>query len=176
MKSVLLSLALWCLLAGAAAAGTLSESEADILRSEIITLSTAFERGDAEVIIRKTHPSLKAMLGGDKAFADVTRKAVDQLIASGMRIVSSETGTPTQTYPAGKEEVCFVPRTSVMELHGKTVKATSYMIAIRKVGETDWLYLDGAGIGNHADKLYRLLPKLERGVALPPSTRELIEQ
>lgn len=176
MKTALGSIALWCLFAGTAAAGTLTDSEADILRSEIATISSAFERGDAEVLIRKTHPSLKEVLGGDKAFADVTRKAVDQLMESGLRIVSSETGMPTQTYPAGKEEVCFVPRTSVMELQGKKVRATSFMIAIRKVGEADWLYLDGAGIGKHPDMLYRLLPKLERGIELPPNTMELIEE
>jgi hypothetical protein len=176
MKAVLWSIALCCLLAGTAAAGTLTEGEADILRSEIATIYSAFERGDAEGIIRKTHPSLKKVFGGEDAFADVTRKAVDQLIESGLRIVSSETGMPTQTYPAGKEEVCFVPRTSVMELQGKKVRTTSFMIAIRKVGETEWLFLDGAGIAKQPELLYRLLPKLEQGVPLPPSSAELIEE
>ena len=50
------------------------------------------------------------------------------------------------TYPAGSEEVCFVPRVSVMEVQGKKVKSTTFMVAVRYPATRDWKYLDGANL------------------------------
>jgi hypothetical protein len=48
------------------------------------------------------------------------------------------------------------------------------MIAIRPVGGSEWKYLDGAGLRKHPEMLYQLLPKLERDIALPPNTIEVL--
>lgn len=174
MKKTVAAIALWCVVASSAIAGTLSAADAERLRAEIAAITKSVERGDAEALIARTHPSLHSLAGGPEAFAKVTRQSVEQLQQSGVKFLSSEVGTPTQTYSAGGDEVCFVPRTSVMELQGKKVKSTTFMIAIRHVGETDWKYLDGAGLRKHPDMLYQLLPKLDRQITLPPNTIEAL--
>lgn len=170
MRFVLLML---IALAGhAGVATTLGQRDIDTLHSDIQTMTEAFERGDAEPMIQRTHPSLKAMVGGDEAFAAMTRNAVVQLGAMGLTFVSQEIGAPTRVYPAGKEEVCFVPRISVMALQGRQVKSIGYMVAIRPKGGGTWTYLDGAGLRTRPELLYRLLPDLERDVPLPTNTLE----
>lgn len=118
----------------AGGATTLGQRDIDTLHSDIQTMTEAFERGDAEPMIQRTHPSLKAMVGGDEAFAEMTRNAVVQLGAMGLTFVSQEIGAPTRVYPAGKEEVCFVPRISVMALQDRQMKSIGYMVAIRPKG------------------------------------------
>jgi hypothetical protein len=60
-----------------------------------------------------------------------------------------------------------------MEVQGKMVQSATFMIAVRQLGK-EWKYLDGAGLRKHPDHLYRLLPKLERGIELPPNKVEVL--
>jgi hypothetical protein len=174
MKNIGVVIALCCWLAGPAFAGTLSAADAEKLRAEIASLTASVERGDPEPLIKKTHPSLHALMGGAENFEQVTRQAVTQIPQSGIKFLSSSVGTPTKTYAAGDEEVCFVPKTAVMEVQGKKAKTTNFMIAIRPAKGGAWRYLDGAGLRDNPEVLYQLLPKLERGVELPENTVELL--
>lgn len=174
MKNIAVVIALCCWLAGPAFAGTLSAADAEKLRAEIASLTAAVERGDPEPLIRKTHPSLHALMGGAENFEQVTRQAVTQIPRSGIKFLSSTVGTPTKTYAAGDEEVCFVPKTAVMEVQGKKAKTSNFMIAIRPAKGGAWQYLDGAGLRTNPEMLYQMLPKLEHGIELPENTVELL--
>lgn len=159
---------------GYAIAGTLNEREGVELKAEITEMYGAFARGDAKLLLAKTHESVYKLAGGKDAFEKMTQQAVEQLLNSGVKFISTELGAPTQTYLAGDEEVCFVPRISIMETQGKRTKSTGFMIAIRKRGESEWKYLDGSGLRRGSNLLYMLLPELERGIVLPPNTVEAL--
>lgn len=169
---IIIVLMLAHLAANVAIAGKLSAEDAESLRADVSRLVAATARGDAELVIAKTHPSVHKLVGGADAFAMLTRNAFSYLQQSGVKILSSEIGTPTQTYLAEDEEVTFVPRISIMEMRGKKSKSTTFMVAIRRVGAREWLYLDGAGLRNNPDVLYRFLPKLERGILFPLNVSE----
>lgn len=174
MKNCFAATAIYLLLATPAFAELLSVAESEELRGQIIAVTTAFENGNAEALIEHTHPSLYALTGGRDAFAEMTLQALVQLRETGIKFLHAEVGTPTPIYPAGDEEVCFVPRVSVMEIQGKKARSTTFMIAIRPIGGKEWKFLDGAGLRKHPDLLYKLLPKLERGIVLPPNNLELL--
>lgn len=174
-RAMRLSFALSMLVAiGAHAGGAtrLDQQDIDTLRSDIRAMTEGFARGDAEPVIVRTHPSLKTMVGGPEAFAALTRDAIVQLRATGIVFVSQEIGEPTQVYPAGDQEICFVPRFSVMEMNGRQMRSVSYMVAIRVKGGAHWTYLDGAGLRKNPGMLHHLLPGLAREVPLPPNTLE----
>jgi len=174
MRNVGIIVALCCWLAGPALAATLSAAEAEKLRAEVASITSSVEHGDADTLIAKTHPSLHAVMGGAENFEQVTRAAVAQIPASGIKFLSSTVGTPTQIYPAGDEEVCFVPKTSIMEYQGKKAKTTNFMIAIRPAKGGAWQFLDGAGLRQDPEMLYQLLPKLQPGITLPENTVEVL--
>jgi hypothetical protein len=157
-----------------ATAASLNGREVAQLKSEIASMYDDFERGDAKQLLAATHDSLYKLAGGKEALEKATQTAVEQLLSSGVKFMSSELGMPTETYMAGDEEVCFVPRVSVMEIQGRRAKSTGFMIAIRKVGSNDWKYLDGSGLRKNPENLYLLLPKLKRGIELPPNSMELL--
>ena len=155
-------------------ANSLSDTEAEHLRDEVVEVTRAVELGDADRLIESTHTSLITLAGGADAYAQVARGAVKHLVESGVQFLSSEVGTPTRTYAAGDEEVCFVPRVSIFQIEEKKAKSTTFMVAIRKVGTVKWAFLDGAGLRKRPEMLYTLLPKLDRSVALPPNTIEIL--
>lgn len=170
MRRSLCSLLLALLLAMAvfpAAAGELSPGDAAALRQEVQAMLTAFAKGDAELIIERTHPSLKQLAGGDEAYASTTRDTIKALREAGVVIISDEAGVPGRTYAAGDEEVCFVPRQSLLRVRETAIRSTSFMVAVRHVGTSQWRYLDGAGLIDNPPMLRQLLPALEPGVILP---------
>jgi hypothetical protein len=153
----------------------LPAAEAEALRADVAAIGAAVEVGDAEPVIARTYHTLKDLMGGEEAFAQVTRQALEGLRASNVRFVSSEVGLATETYPAGEDIVTFVPRVSVMEVNGKRVRATSFMIAVRPAPGGQWMFLDGAGLKGHPEMLEKLLPALAKDVPLPPNTVEAVE-
>ena len=155
-------------------ADSLSHAEVKQLKDEINSMMKLFENGDAQALIDHTHESIFELMGGKDAFEKLTKQAVVQLMNSGIKFLDSELGTPTELYPAGNYEVCFVPRTSVMEIQGKKVKSIGFMIAIRTKGEDSWKYLDGSGLRKNPQLLGVLFPELDPNIVLPPNTVELL--
>ena len=167
MKHVL-TLFFALLLSVNAAAGTLKEAEVTALVARIDEMMAMFEKGNPEDLIALTHPSVYKITGSKEEFERVARNAIADLAKYNVKFVSSKYGTPTRTYKAGKEEVCFVPRVSIMQINGQQARSTGFMVAIRPVGGAQWKFLDGAGLAKNPGLLYTLLPKLERNITLPP--------
>jgi len=162
-----LLLLLLAAMAPAARAGVLSADESAALRQVVQAMMGAFARGDAELIIARTHPSLKRLAGGDEAYARMTRDTLKELRKAGVTIISDEAGVPGRTYAAGDEEVCFVPRQSLLRVREAPMRSTSFMLAVRRVGTTRWSFIDGAALLDNPALLRQLLPALEPGVTLP---------
>jgi hypothetical protein len=99
-------------------------------------------------------------------------KALDDM---GLKVISDDVGEPTRTYAAGDEEVCFVPRTTVLTVDAQTVRSLTFMIAIRQVGGTQWRYIDGAAMQAMPELLRQLLPDLQTDVPLPPVSVERLQ-
>ncbi|ASE54239.1 hypothetical protein JAK62_19090 [Stenotrophomonas maltophilia] len=161
---MLLSLSL---LLPSAFAGELSPSDAKALREDVRAMMAAYARGDADFLIERTHPSLKRLAGGDDAFQAITRDALKKQHNAGVVIISEDVGVPTRTYAAGEEEVCFVPRQSLIRVRETPMRSTTFMVAVRRVGGSGWTYLDGTGLQGNPNLLRQLLPALEPDVTLP---------
>lgn len=167
-------IAIFCVVAPIASAATLGEKEAESLRGEVAEMMAAYDRGEIEVLIAKTHPALYEFAGGREALTNTARLALEKIKAAGIRFVSSEVGIPTKLYAAGAEELCFVPRTSVLVAGDRRVRSVDFMIAIRPVGGGEWKYIDGAGLRAYPEFLRTLFPALSSDVPLPPNTIEVL--
>ncbi|MGB7387117.1 MAG: hypothetical protein WA929_05915 [Pseudomonas neustonica] len=154
----------------------LTADEVEYVRSDIDEMLAAFEEGDATVLIAKTHSSLYPLVGGKESFKQLTIDALAQLKATGIKFLSSELKSPTALYTAGEEEICFVPRISVMEIEGTKMQSVGFMIAIRKIDSGSWSYLDGTGLRHNQRLLWQLFPALERNISLPPNYISQIQE
>ena len=106
MKRLFATLIALCVLTPAGAlAGALNDAEIAHVSSEIKAMIAAFQQGNPEELINRTHPSL---------------------------------------------------------------------YALRRVGDTEWKYLDGAGLRNHPDLLSQRLPELDPKVEYPENTIEAL--
>ena len=134
----------------------------------------SFNKGKPEDLIKKTHPAIFKLAGGEKRFKEAIRSAAKKMIETGVKIESSEVEAPKKFHKAGDELVCFVPKTSVMVMGGQRVKSTSFMIAARR-DKQDWKYMDGAGLRRNRELLWTFFPGLDKDLKLPENTIELLE-
>ncbi len=129
--TILMLMLLLSLLLPSAFAGELSPSDAKALREDVRAMMAAYARGDADFLIERTHPSLKRLAGGDDAFQAITRDALKKQHSAGVVVISEDVGVPTRTYAAGEEEVCFVPRQSLIRVRETPMRSTTFMVAVR---------------------------------------------
>lgn len=169
-------LVLCCFSAHLAMAAELREEEVEALRVEIASMLASLEQGDIGALLDKTHPVLYDMGVSRELLARSMHEALEGIRAAKTRYVSSEMGRPTELYPAGDEELCFVPRVSIIESSGRRIRSTTFMIAIRPVGGGEWRYLDGSGLRRSPELLYRFFPGLQPDVRLPPNAIELLPE
>ena len=152
----------------------LSKAEATALVKEMKDMMSEFEKGNKTVIIKKTHKSLVEFIGGRKVLSMQMEGIVEMIEKNEMAFLSTDYGKPTQLYQAGGEEVCFVPRVTLMKVQDLKVRSTSFMIAIRGKGKGKWSFLDGAGLRNNPKMLPTLLPKLPKNIELPENNQEVL--
>lgn len=175
MKSATILL-LGLLTVGNAHSRGLDEAEADQLRGQVAELVELIQEGDAEALIERTHPSIYRLAGSRELFEDAVRVTTGQIRTSNIRTLKLEIGTPSPLYSAGDEEVTFVPRTAIMEIDGRKLRSSTFMIAVRPQAGGDWQFLDGAGLRRRSQYVYRLLPKLPPDIPIPANRVEVLDQ
>lgn len=156
-----------------ALAAPLTPEDARNLEARAKKVAAAFDTSDADTIVEMTHPSLFALMGGRDRMLELTRTAMTQLKAMDVEMISSALGTPTESYTAGDELVCFYPRITVMRVGEKKAKGTGYLVSVRKLPDGEWLFLDGAGFRKNPQLLETLLPALPKDVKLPENKVEV---
>jgi hypothetical protein len=157
----------------AAAPTVLPAREKDALMKEVRIVQKALESGEADPIIKKTHPAiLKLFQGSQENFENTTRHVLVQMEKQGVKIESLTVGEPTAAYTAGDEQICFVPTTTVVSMNGQRAKSTAFLIAARKTPIGQWLFLDAASLRNNPELLATLFPALPKDVQTPPISVE----
>jgi hypothetical protein len=158
----------------AAPAATLSSADRAELLRQAQAAQAAVDRLDFDAMIKLLPPAAFKLY--DKAtFEQQGRAAMAQLKAMGFRYLKTEYGEPTTPFRAGDDIVCFVPRTSLIEIKGRTAKSKAYWIAVRPAGGGEWKFLDGAGIHAKPDLLWRMFPALPRDIRLPEWKQEVVK-
>jgi hypothetical protein len=176
MKAVFLPVILLLAAPAPGSAKDLSKEEVEAVKAEIDGMMSDFEEGDAKTLLDKTHDSIFELVGGREAFERGLLQGVKQIMESGIMFEESELGEPTELHRAGDEELCFVPRTSVIVAGGRKIRSVGFLVAIRPVDGEPWKFLDGAGLRRKPELLWKLLPDLPKDIELPPNTQALVSE
>jgi hypothetical protein len=134
----------------------------------------AFDKGDADEVIRHTHPAILKFFTSQEEFETATRETLKALAAK-VKTEESHWGEPTAVYPSGEDEVCFIPRSGAMVMEGQRASFKSFLIAGRPKDGGEWKFLDGAVLQTNGKLLWRMFPGLPKDIALPPNTMKLEE-
>ena len=150
----------------------LSAEEVRVLRIDAETIQRAAASHDWATVTAKTYPGLITLAGGPEKFAEVTRHIAEEIQNNHIKVLETSLGAPSPLYEAGSEQLCFLPKAFLIEVDGQRVRSVSYLVAVRSSGKAGWRYLDGGGMQDDPQMLWRLFPQLPRTLALPPNTAE----
>ena len=148
------------------------EDKADLLKQTKI-VQAAVNQWDFDAMMKHEHPAVFKLFDKD-TFEQATRAAMAQFKKMDVKYIKTDFGEPTATYQSGKEVICFVPRTSLFQVQGKRIKSKAYWVAIRSNGDSEWKFIDGAGIENNRKSLWTMFPELPRDVQFPEWKQEAL--
>jgi hypothetical protein len=152
----------------------LSVADRAALMKTAQSVQRAFDAGDADAIIRHTHPVILKFFGSREQFENTTRQAVKSM-AGQITVEKTEWGEPSAVYVSGTDEVCFVPKTSIMRVTDKRARSVGFLIAARAKGDSEWQFLDGAPLRKDTSVLWQLFPMFPKDVPIPANTIELLK-
>lgn len=175
MKRYLFSIALLALIPTMLPAQDAAAPDGDAIVKEVGAMMEAFNKGDADMLIDKTHPAIYKLAGGEENFKQTLRAGAKQIMELGVKIESFKAEAPKEFHQAGDEQVCFVPTHAVMLTQGMRIKSSSFMIAARKAGQ-GWYYLDGSSLKANPEMLWTFFPELDKGIKIPETTMEMLEK
>jgi hypothetical protein len=151
----------------------LSEADSEGLMQKARALHAAFETGDADGVIRLTHPAMRNGRTREQWEAWI-RDSVKELSRLA-KFEKTEWGVPSPLYDLGAEELTFVPTAHVGQVAGLRVFCMVFFIAVRKKGTNEWLFMDGAPLRENPALLWQLFPELPKDVVTPPNTLEVLK-
>ena len=166
MKHLLTLIALLFFTTSLHAQEDLPASESKAVVTEVQEMMAAFNQGNTDLLIKKTHPAVYQLVGGKEAFEQSAMEGVKQIMEMGIKIGELKVEQPSQCYKAGDEIVCFVPMSSVMTIKDQKIASTSFMIAAKNK-EGEWKYLDGTFVNTNPDQLWAFFPELPKDIKLP---------
>jgi len=155
----------------------LPEAEKKAIVADAKMMMTAFQGGDAELLISKTHPAIyKLMPGGDEeAFKKMMLQAAKQIMETGVKFEGLKFEEPDKVYKSGKDSLCFIPMKTVMTVKDMKIASSSFLIAAK--GEAgEWKYLDGSALGTSPEMLWTFFPDLPRDIKIPEVKMEPLEK
>ncbi len=156
--------------------GELEAADKKDLAIRVTTMVDGFRKGDAETVIRMTHPSIYGLAGDKEAFEAMVRDAMKSIKETGLEVQEARVGEPSRTWQAGKETICFVPVSLVFSLKDKKIRGISYYVAVKGGASNEWLFLDGSGFKGQPEALKQILPGLPADVVLPEIRQEPVEK
>jgi hypothetical protein len=155
---------LWIGLAGFASA----QGAKDVaqIQADMRAMAAAIVAGDADTVLRLSHPSELERLGG----AEKARRQMEPIF----RLIQS--GNPKQelfefpeapTFVRGKDRLfAVVPMRSVMTVGDQRLDVRGFTLAVRDDGSPKWTYVDGDKVPQMRERFF---PDLPASVRLPKS-------
>lgn len=145
----------------------MNSDEAKALSIQAKKYLRSIEVGDAETFLRKTHPAI-FRAGGTR---DDWEKGIRQnlkTLAMVTRVERFQWGAISPVYLSDTDEVCFITKTSVVQVADKRHHVVDYLIAARDVGTTEWFFLTGGGTGENPQLMWVYFRDLPKDLKLPP--------
>jgi hypothetical protein len=152
----------------------LSSAEKKELMDGAKAVQRAYDDGDAETIVRLTHPIAHRHFKSRDQFVAVTKKGLN-LLRDQVTVEKTDWKEPYPVHTSGAEEVTFVPKINIMRSQGIRVRAESFLVAARKKGTRDWTFLDSAPLKRTPALLWEWFPGLPKGIETPPQRSDIIK-
>ena len=134
-----------------------------LVKQKAQAMVTAILKGDYETVVKSTYEPALETLGGSEGALETIKQQMDQMKASGMKIVNFDLSDPQKIFSTPEMLFVIVPTSTEMSIPNATVNAKSYLLGLSADKGKSWKFVDGSGLASKPE----WLPKLPDGFELP---------
>ena len=140
------------------------------VQRDVETLLTALYAGDADTLLRFTHPLILERLGGLERAKPALAEIARQLQTKKLRVESLSFPSPPDLLDAKGRRFAIVPTLTVITAEGKRRESLNYQIGVLDAGASSWKYV--AGSSYDATNVRSLFPDFPADYQFPKFYRK----
>jgi hypothetical protein len=125
---------------------------------------------DVETVMRYTHPSVIAMLGGKQSARKMVQDAVLFIKSTGLRVESLTFPRPPDVLEAGGRRFAVIPTLSILSTNGQRRESLNFQLGVLEPNSTDWTYVEGSRLTK--ENVQSLFPGFPASYRFPPFYRK----
>lgn len=148
----------------------ISKLEVELIHTEVRQRETALFAGDYEAHLESAHPVLFAIGGGRASVAQKLKSGRSEF--SGMILKRITFPLPPKFMRGVHNEFAIVPVTSIVSINGDLVEASAFQLGVRRIGNSEWKYLDGSRMDKGG--LAQLFPDFPSESELPETAMKTL--
>lgn len=141
-----------------------------LVKDKAQAMVTATLKGDYEEVVKATYGPALETLGGSDGALETIKQQMDQMKASGMKIVKFDLGDPKKIFSTPEMAFVILPTSTEMSIPQATVNAKSYLLGLSSDQGKSWKFVDGSGLASKPE----WLPKLPEGFELPKLSNPIV--
>lgn len=156
-------------------AAPLPESDQLAVMKTVEAFNSATLSKDYSAVVALMFEPVVKMAGGREQLIEDLSQVDKTSLAAHLEVVSVKNTAPSELIDAGDSEICFVPTVIVMRMKATAVRDTSFNVAVRRKGNSDWKLINGSGLRKHPEMIETLLPGLAKDVKFPVNVLEKLD-
>jgi hypothetical protein len=146
------------------AAAVVQTAPIEVIKRAAAKMSDAGSRKDYQALVDATYPGLVKLYGGRQKMIQITKAAMRETEASGIKIVSLKIGTPRPPFFSNGRLFSIVPTVNTMAAPGFRITDKSFLLAISSDNGRSWTFVEGSGLSS--ELLPKVLPDLGPSFAM----------
>jgi hypothetical protein len=150
------------------AAGPCEAAVSNRTQQDVRTISRALYGGDADTVLKYTHPKVVQLQGGEAAAHQRLQAAIQTM--KNMKIESLTFPAAPTCLNGGNRRFAIVPTLSVLVRDGQRVESLNYQLGVLEPGEAEWTYVEGSRM--NAATVQILFPGFPKDYTFPPIYRK----
>ena len=158
--------------AAARAQDRCDEATAGRAQQDVQALTEALYRGDADTVVRFTHPKVLELQGGPDAARQAIEKAMAGIRANKMSVESMTFPEPPACVASGGRRFVLVPTLSIITIGSERVESLNYQFGVLDPGASGFTYIEGSRVNARTVQL--LFPGFPKTVTFPATYRKRI--
>jgi hypothetical protein len=131
-------------------------------------MGKAFIAKDYPAFGRFTHPTILALLGGEKNLLEYTTKNFAELEAEGITFLSVSFASPDKILVVDGELQTTLQQMIEMKVAGGTITVTTTLVAVSRDNGKSWYFVDVSG--NNITEMRKVIPNLSPALVIPEAS------
>ena len=154
--------------------GLFSQTKESALKDANVTAQATLKE-DFKTVLEYTHPNVLEVSGGMDALLPQIEKMFAEMKTQGIKFIKSEVLSVSDIVQEQGEFRCLVKNLNIMEVGGRTLKSSSYLMGFFPEDAEHWVFVEAEKMKN-PQVVQALFPDFKTSMDIPEDSVEIVKQ